>query len=116
MRRVIDLSFKCLSQQLFVVVTLLAASSLVWGEGDAPTISGAGEPEVTSFSASSDLKVETKKRLVSPDEPREMTGIVMGAVVVNLTLITVFFVLLWKEWKKHKVVPKPALNDKREGK
>jgi len=112
MHRVFDLSFKTLGRRLFIVF-LLAASALAWG--DVSTITSVDESGVASFAAGSDQKAETKKRLTPPSEPREMTGIVMGAVIVNLTLITVFFVLLWKEWKKHKLVPKPTLNEKREG-
>ncbi len=114
MHRVIDLSFKSLCQQLFFAITLLAACSLAWGEADLPSIAGSAEEPGLAGAPASDVKVEEKKWLLSFDNPREMTGIVIGGIVVNLTLITVFFALLWKEWKKHKAAPKAALDGKSE--
>ncbi len=78
-------------QQPFLVATLLALSSLAWGEGSLPAITSA-------------------------DEPREVPGYIIAAIIFNLTLVTVFLVLLRREWKKHKVVPRPTLNDEHEGK
>ena len=87
MHRAVDFPFKSLCQQLFVAVTLLAACSLAWGEG-----------------------------VGSVDEPREVTGFIIAAIIFNITLVIVFLALLRKEWNKHKAAPKPALSDKCESK
>jgi len=89
MRHVVAFLLKPLFQRLFVV-TLLAASSSAWGE---------------SLSA-----------VASVDESRDVAGYIVVAIIFNLALVTIILLLLRKEWKKHKVASKPALNDKCEGK
>jgi len=88
MYRVVELLFKRPCQQLFAVA-LFATSSLVWGEGSAS---------------------------IAVDEPREVTGFIIGAIIFNLVLVTVFLALLRKEWKKHKMASKASLKSKGEGK
>lgn len=45
---------------------------------------------------------DEEERSFVNDEPREMPGIMVGAIVVNLTIVSVCFFLLWREWRKHK--------------
>ncbi len=90
MYRVVDVFFKSPCQQL-LAIPLLVASSLVWGEGSPSVVAGV-------------------------DEPREVTGFIIGAIIFNITLVIVFLALLRKEWNKNKAASKPALKDKCEGK
>ena len=54
--------------------------------------------------------------VVSLDEPREVPGYIIVAVIFNVSLVIIILLVLKKEWNKRKVVPKQTLNDKREGK
>ncbi len=75
-------------------VELMAADASAYPEVAAAEVSGA--------------QTEEKGWLLSFDNPREVTGVVIGGIVINLTLATLFLLLLRKEWNKHKTARKPA--------
>jgi len=94
----------------FLIVVLLLTCSQAWGgdEGAAP-VNHATESGVV-------VVAEAEERKMFNDEPREMPGIVFGSIIVNLILLTVFFALLRKEWKKHRKPAKPSPNSQCEEK
>ncbi|VAX08351.1 hypothetical protein MNBD_GAMMA26-545 [hydrothermal vent metagenome] len=74
---------------------LAAASPIAWGQADAK------QPRVAATTPATEAKDDAWIKV--NDEPRELSGTIIGAIVVNLTLVTVFFWLLLREWKKHRV-------------
>lgn len=90
----------------FTIAVLLLFSSLAWSEGN--DVAGVAVKTEAAVVLASGSATEEPERKMFNDEAREMPGIVFGSIVVNSILVTVFFWLLWKEWKKHgKRKPKP---------
>ncbi|MFC1602494.1 hypothetical protein ACFL3U_02885 [Pseudomonadota bacterium] len=89
----------------FFMIALLLCTPLVWANGEG-VVGDTAKSEVVGTSAIAIQKEEQERNMFN-DEARDMPGIVFGSIIVNSILVTVFFWLLWREWKKHEKRPKP---------
>ena len=102
---------------LFLMLSMALAPE-IWGQDglDIPgsrvvVDGGSGQASAVKLPHNSGESIPTatpeagEERSFVNDEPREMPGIMMGAIAVNLTIISVCFFLLWREWRKHKIKP-----------
>ncbi len=90
MPRIFNMPLYRLCQKLFFIITLSMVSSFVCG-------------------------VESVAPVISVDEPREVPGYIIVAVIFNVSLAIVILFILKKEWDKRKAVPKVDANANAKG-
>jgi len=95
-----------LSQYLAITLLLCAVVPVVGAQTQDK--SGAQQVSTGTTLMASTSEAEDDAWIRVNKEPREMSGIVIGAIIVNLTLVVIFFRLLLREWYKHRAINNPA--------
>jgi len=96
------------SRHLAILILLVTLTPVAWGETqestDAEPAQVASEPATISPEAADDAWLKVN------EEPREVGGYIVVAVIFNLSLVALILWVLYREWKK----PRPKKKEEPE--